>query len=142
MGLSFEDRLEIIELHARYNRAVDTGDAEGWAACFTADGVFDARSRYAQGTAELVDFARFYHEQETYRGAVHWNNNILAEGDGDEARVHVDFALIRGGADGVQILSSGAYASVVRKVDGRWLFASRKSTVTSADGELEALFER
>jgi uncharacterized protein (TIGR02246 family) len=142
MMLPLEDRLEIAELHARYNRAVDTGDAEGWAACFTPDGIFDARSRYAKGIAELVAFARFYHGQEAYRGAVHWNNNIVADGDGSEARVHADYILVRGSDEGVQILSSGAYASVARKVDGRWLFASRKSIVTSAANELQTLFER
>ncbi len=54
MGLSFEDKAEIIELHARYNRTVDTGDAEAWAACFTPDGEFDARSAHSRGTAELI----------------------------------------------------------------------------------------
>ena len=97
-------------LHARYNRAIDTGQAEAWADCFTQDGVFDARTRYAKGTAELIDFARFYHQEPTFKGAVHWNANIVIDGDGDEADVHADFALIRSEPSGGRIMSTGSYA--------------------------------
>jgi uncharacterized protein (TIGR02246 family) len=142
MSLSFEDKAEIVELHARYNRAVDTGDADAWAACFTPDGLFDARSRYARGTEALREFAHFYHQQPTYAGAVHWNANLVIDGDGDEAAAHADFALIRGSDDGVRILSTGTYASTLVRVDGCWRFTARRSTVLSADPELLALFER
>jgi hypothetical protein len=142
MSLTWEDKLEIVELHARYNRAIDTGQAEAWADCFTQDGVFDARTRYAKGTAELIDFARFYHQEPTFKGAVHWNANIVIDGDGDEADVHADFALIRSEPSGGRIMSTGSYASIVRKVDGEWRFALRKSTVGSAADELLATFTR
>jgi 3-phenylpropionate/cinnamic acid dioxygenase small subunit len=36
-----EARLAIMDLDAEYARAWDAGDAEGWAAVFTEDGVFD-----------------------------------------------------------------------------------------------------
>jgi 3-phenylpropionate/cinnamic acid dioxygenase small subunit len=36
-----EARLAIMDLEAEYARAWDAGDAEGWAAVFTEDGVFD-----------------------------------------------------------------------------------------------------
>jgi hypothetical protein len=140
--LSHADRVEILELHSRYNRAVDHGDSESWAACFAPDGIFDARSRYAEGTAALETFARDYHGQEAYRGAVHWNNNIVVEGAGDEVTAHTDYMLVRGTAEGIRILSTGSYLSRVIRQDGRWVFASRKSTVTAADPELLALFER
>lgn len=142
MSLTWEDKLEIIELHARYNRAVDTGADEEWAACFTDDGVFDARSRYARGTEELREFAREFHEQATFQGAVHWNANILIDGDGDDATGHADYALIRADPSGGRILSTGSYASMLRKVNGRWLFSERKSTVTGAADELLATFTR
>ena len=35
------DRLEIQELVARYNHAIDRGDTEGWVGCFSEDGAFD-----------------------------------------------------------------------------------------------------
>ncbi len=40
-GLSAQDYFEIQQLYARYNNAIDSGDAEGWAATFTSDGVFN-----------------------------------------------------------------------------------------------------
>ncbi|WP_418063762.1 nuclear transport factor 2 family protein [Pimelobacter simplex] len=46
-------------LYARQSRLIDEGDAPGWAATFTADGVFDSPSypEPAVGTAALVRFA-------------------------------------------------------------------------------------
>ena len=60
------DRLAILQLEAEYARTWDSQDADGWAACFTADGAFEMGStpgglpalRFA-GTAELTEFCRF-----------------------------------------------------------------------------------
>ncbi|XBB70186.1 nuclear transport factor 2 family protein [Nocardioides sp. WV_118_6] len=49
----------VTRLYARQSRLIDEGDAQGWAATFTADGVFDSPS-YPQpvvGTAALLGFA-------------------------------------------------------------------------------------
>jgi uncharacterized protein (TIGR02246 family) len=131
MPLSFADKAEIIELHARYNRSIDTGDAEAWAACFTPDGAFDAPSRPSQGTDELIEFVRIYHERPASQGAVHWNSHPIVDGDGDVATAHVDFVVVRADHDGGAIVSTGTYASTLRKLHGRWLFARRVPVVTS-----------
>lgn len=39
MALPAADHLAIEQLYARYSHAVDRGDGDAWAACFTADGV-------------------------------------------------------------------------------------------------------
>ena len=39
--LTTQDYIDIQQLYARYNIAIDTGDGEGWAATFTPDGVFN-----------------------------------------------------------------------------------------------------
>lgn len=57
--LSTADRLEIEQLYAKYNHAIDFGDGDAWAATFTADGSFD-RGRGAPpfvGTEALANLA-------------------------------------------------------------------------------------
>ena len=41
MPLSIEDQLDIMELMARYNHAIDGSQPEAWADTFTDDGVFE-----------------------------------------------------------------------------------------------------
>ena len=50
--LTSQDHGEIRQLYARYAHTIDTGEAEGWADTFTADGVFGN----AHGRAALVEF--------------------------------------------------------------------------------------
>ena len=120
MPLSLEDRLAIQDLAARYNVAIDSGDAEAWAATFTPDGSFESGGRTHQGTEALTAFAKGFAER--MAGARHWNNNILVEGEGDQASLHCYLLLMRGG----QVVTSGRYEDTLRRVDGRWLFASRR----------------
>ena len=44
MPLSLADRVEILELLGRYAHAIDSGDGEAYAGCFTDDGVIALRS--------------------------------------------------------------------------------------------------
>ena len=57
MTLSWHDKLEIRELVARYDHAIDSGDPEGWAATFTEDGSWNG-GVLVSGQAELLAFAR------------------------------------------------------------------------------------
>ena len=43
MPLTTADRLEILELLGRYAHAIDSGDGEAYADCFTDDGVIELR---------------------------------------------------------------------------------------------------
>ena len=127
MSLTWEDRLEIRELVARYDHAIDSGDAAGWIECFTEDGVWDGGSR-VEGRAALLAFARRLPTDPdfaAFRGARHFVTNFLIDGDGDEARLRCDNLLLRPRADGVEALAGADYDDRLRRVDGRWLFALR-----------------
>lgn len=95
MALTVEDHLEIEQLAARYNLAIDLGDAQGWAECYTEDGEFRTEpggpwsesrgmTRLAvQGQAELLAFA----EAVTAGGKVrHWSTNRVVTQTADGAR--------------------------------------------------------
>ena len=82
---------EVLDLYARQAQAIDTGDAEGWAATFADDGVFDSPSYPlpAAGQAELARFARDVAADAATHGHAlqHWVSAVALEAlhDGDLA---------------------------------------------------------
>ena len=124
MALSAADRLEILDLAACYNHLMDSRDAEGWAECFTPDGVFDGGARLqASGRAELVAFMERLIARDI--PAVHWNNNIVIEGSGDAASMTL-YLLVIELRDGPVATHFGVYHDeLVRTPDG-WRFQRRR----------------
>ncbi|MEX2031233.1 MAG: nuclear transport factor 2 family protein [Dehalococcoidia bacterium] len=120
MPLTTDDRLAIQDLAARYNTAIDSGNGDAWAATFTPDGTFESGGRTHQGTDALATFANGFAER--MAGARHWNNNLVIEGDGDQATLGCYLLLMKGG----QVLTSARYEDTLRRVDGAWRFASRR----------------
>ncbi|WP_420626653.1 nuclear transport factor 2 family protein [Candidatus Poriferisodalis sp.] len=128
MALTNDDRVEIRDLISRYNKAIDTGDADGYANTFTPDGEFIGIVGTFNGRDELRAFAAAYATEEQYAefaSAQHWVTNVVADGDGAEAAVFSHLQMVKPLPDGGRILLVGHYDDVVRKVDGRWLFAQR-----------------
>ena len=130
----------IRQLLARYNLAIDLGDAEGWAATFTPDGVFQCSGlpegsplggRY-EGTAALVAYAKVNHRIAKGR-ARHWNANILIEGDGDTASMRC-YLLNLTAVSGKLAGTTGIYEDRLRKLDGEWRFAERHIAVDAVPG--------
>jgi DNA-binding IclR family transcriptional regulator len=125
---SWEDKLAIRELTARYNRAIDEGRAEEWAATFVEDGVFEPSSggRY-QGTPALVEFARAFASRLSVR---HCTTDALVDVEGDRAN-QTCYLLLIDRSDGIRIMNTGVYQdSLVRTPEG-WRFVHRKVTVDS-----------
>lgn len=120
MALTIADRLDIQDLAARYNTAIDGGDAEAWTATFTSDGTFESGGRTHQGAEALTAFATNFAER--MAGARHWNNNMVIEGDGDQATLACYLMLMRGG----QVVTTARYEDTLRREDGQWRFASRR----------------
>ena len=124
MPLSTADRLEIQDLLARYNYAIDAGDAGAWAATFVADGVFTSGGRTQSGTRELQAFAADFATR--LPGSRHWNTNVIIEGDGDQATMRCYLQLLKtGGGEPATIVTTAKYEDTLRRVDGAWRFVSR-----------------
>jgi hypothetical protein len=128
----------IRQLLGRYNMAIDLGDAEGWAATFTPDGVFRCTGvpegspfggRY-EGTDELIAYAKTHFGVAKGR-ARHWNANLLIEGDGEAATMRCYMLNLTAGA-GRLAATTGIYEDRLRKVDGEWRFAERHIAVDDA----------
>ena len=90
--LTTDDLIEIQQLYAKYNWALDSGDSEGYAATFTPDGVFNNNV----GHDAIVKFADTFHAG-LGSHVKHWNTNlmILPTATGASGQVYlvlVDFA--------------------------------------------------
>lgn len=123
MELTTADLVQIQQLAARYNHALDTADGDAWAATFTSDGTFTDADGTHRGPVELAAFARRFAER--LRGATHWINEVVIEGRGDEATMRSCFHL-SGVRDGeTEAVISARYEDRLRRIDGEWRFASR-----------------
>jgi hypothetical protein len=86
LKVALEDRVEIDELMARYCWALDTGDHEGYAGCFTEDGwlrhwpqgMCEGREGLKRATESL-----WYSRPDHYLGRQHRFSAVLMSPDGD-----------------------------------------------------------
>lgn len=130
MSLTAADKVEIQELVARYNRAIDSGDVEGWVDTFLPDGVFEGLVVPTfRGHDELRAFATAFWTEPEYaewRGAQHWATNMIIDGEGDRATLFAYHIMFTPDGPGANPALLAAYDDELRKVDGRWKFARRR----------------
>jgi len=118
-GLSTQDYIEIEQLYAAYNIAIDTNEPEAWANTFTADGVF---MNYT-GHDALAGFVKAWHERMGGGTRRHWNSNLRITGDAAKAQGMVYLMLID--TAGKTIFSTGMYKDDLVKTPQGWRFAKR-----------------
>jgi len=128
MALSTDDLVQIQQLYARYNHAIDGGQADAWAATFTADGVFNSGQGEFTGTAALAQFAGGFANQ--FKGkARHWTNNLVIDDAPGGAKGTCYLALyMLGGEGGPKILVTGIYRDELAKGADGWRFTKRAVT--------------
>ena len=119
--LSAQDYVDIQQLYARYNIAIDSGDAEGYAATFTPDGVFNNMV----GHDALVGFAKMWREKLNGAMRKHWNNNLQITGDSKHANGFVYLMLIDIGTKPASILTTLSYTDTLVKTKDGWRFSKR-----------------
>lgn len=130
-----EDRAEILDLMARYLFALDWGDGESYAACFTEDGELDWARETTKGRAALAMMCAGF--PEAMRGIMgdvphrHFLGQTAITVDGDRAWARAAWFEMARGHDGVRNdgfgkSSFGHYEDTLVRQDGKWLFARRK----------------
>jgi hypothetical protein len=120
-GLSAQDAFEIQQLYAQYNNAIDSGDAEGWAATFTPDGVFNT----FVGHDALVGFIKTWREKLGGATRKHWNNNLQLTGNSKEANGSVYLMLVDFGTKPPSIIATASYTDSLVKTKDGWRFTKR-----------------
>jgi uncharacterized protein (TIGR02246 family) len=129
MGLTVEDQLAIHSLSARYNFAIDTGDAEAFAAAFVEGGVLNAAGQVTEGRPALADFARSF--ASSVRAPRHVTTNVVIDGDGNFAtlKAYLQLSILSGDPPQSTVLAIGGYDDTLSKEDGTWRFVRRTFTI-------------
>ena len=120
--LTPQDMADIQQLYARYNFAIDTGDAAGWADTFTPDGVFAGRFT---GREALMGFIKLWREKLGGANRRHWNSNLTLSPTPQGAHGAVYLMLLDVGAKPTGIASTGTYSDELVKTANGWRFKSR-----------------
>lgn len=128
--------VDILRTMAVYCHAMDYGEPDVWAACFTEDGVYRARfpngdNREIKGREALATYARA-HEGPPKRYPKHMSWAPVLEIDDDTAVGTGMFTIINRGPTGPIVEVYGRYDDELRRgSDGVWRFTSRTSNVES-----------
>jgi ketosteroid isomerase-like protein len=126
--LTADDRIAILELIARYNRALDRGDYGAVVSTFTSDGIFDnsligtlsGRAALLAGFKTMVTNPQY----RAFRGGQHWVSNEVIIGDGETAHVDSDVLYVAVAPE-PRIVTVGGYSDTVIKENGEWKFSRR-----------------
>ncbi|HKR37985.1 MAG TPA: nuclear transport factor 2 family protein [Steroidobacteraceae bacterium] len=120
-GLTTQDYVDIEQLYATYNHAIDSGDGEAWAATFTPDGTFNKFS----GHDQLVGFIQQWKEKMNGGNRRHWNTNLRIEPSKDGASASVFLMLVDVSTKG--IVATGMYNDTLVKTASGWRFKTRQT---------------
>jgi hypothetical protein len=131
------DREEINALMWRYARALDTGNADAYAAVYTKDGQFSAGGNPTKGQQALKDMIKGVKDGRDKRAAsgenvppmFHMTTDSWIEFVDDTHARHHSYWLTVFGAAGQgttpNVAAAGRGVDDVVKVDGKWLIQSR-----------------
>jgi hypothetical protein len=146
VSLDPRDHAEITDLYARYNHVSDAGDAEGYAGCFTPDGILRVRGLEIRdgvmrrdAAAELTvagrsELAGFKRRDLAGRGGKyrrHWNGSLwLARVDGGAVRGRCYLLAYNGEPGELPVLAqAGVYDDTIVRDGGAWRFSLRLLTL-------------
>ena len=128
--------VDILRTMSVYCHAMDYGEPDVWAACFTEDGIYRGRfpngeTREVVGREALAKYARA-HEGPPKRYPKHMSWAPVLDIDGDTAVGTGMFTIINQGPTGPILEVFGRYDDELRRgADGIWRFSSRTSNVES-----------
>jgi 3-phenylpropionate/cinnamic acid dioxygenase small subunit len=133
--VSAADQVEILDLYARYNRTIDTGDIAAWLSVFDPEGELrmTAADRTFRGTEQLERFAAGHVRRSEGRQR-HFTSNIeLRRGDGGLVLGRAYLMVTQTEADsGARIVATGAYDDLLARGSDGWLFLQRALRIDAA----------
>lgn len=135
MPLTTADKLEIMELAARYNYAIDRCGPEEWAGVFTDDGQVWADGKLlAAGRVQLEGYMRAG-LKEGKNLLRHFNSNaVIEQAGGGDARLRIYVMTWDLAGDSMTPVFLGQYDDVLTRVDGQWKFKIRRVTAEFKGG--------
>lgn len=124
MAVSIQDRLELLEIEARFDWFIDTGDIDAWVAHFAHDGVFEASYGTARGSRELRALMEKL-ESGFSKGKRHVSANHVIDGEADAPRVS-GYLVVFEREDGARVVATGTYVNTYGRIGGAWKVTHRK----------------
>lgn len=129
--LSLEDRWDIHDLLARYNRYIDDGDREQVPELFTQTGRLVTMGQTLVGRPAIREFFSQMPPKQDQRPSTqhHLTNVILRRGPSEEIAAESDYLVIDRSHDGnYAVALAGRYRDRLVRVDGIWHLAERAAT--------------
>ncbi|MDX1674637.1 MAG: nuclear transport factor 2 family protein [Longimicrobiales bacterium] len=134
MGLTALDRLEILDLVARYNLTTDSKDVDGYMDCWAEDVLFESPFGTFR-TREKMRAFEAHHVETGAMGKRHLSLNVAIQEEDEAALVTSDLVVLEV-AEAPHVVATGRYdRSRVIRTPGGWRFAHRRL-------ELDGGFER
>ena len=127
-SLSTKDYIDIQQLYAKYNEALDSGDGEAYAATFTPDGIFNNN----KGRDALLAFVQQWKEKLNGMSRRHWNNNLIITPTAEGATGSVYLLLVDISARPPVFAAAAKYSDVLVKTPQGWRFKQRTTRADSA----------
>jgi uncharacterized protein (TIGR02246 family) len=121
--MTAEDYFEIQQLYAKYNHAIDSGNADAYADTFTPDGVFNNNA----GREALKKFIETWVGQMKGATRQHWNTNLMITGDSKTAKGSVYLMLVDLGTKPASIMTMAMYDDELVKTPQGWRFTKRQT---------------
>jgi uncharacterized protein (TIGR02246 family) len=126
MSLSTDDLIQIQQLYARYNTAIDTGDGEAFAGCFVPEGVFNPGHGLIEGHPAISAFAVDTHKNLPLMR--HNATNVVIDGDGDKATGSAFLIGYLAGPD-YKVIVTGRYRDELTCTNEGWRFVDRQFSI-------------
>jgi uncharacterized protein (TIGR02246 family) len=128
-GMSIEDRLDVMDLVARYAECVDTADVEGYAGLFMPDGVVEHSAGSVKGRDAIRDWVAGLAKDRRI-GPESKLKHVLGlpviRGDGHRCTARTYVVIPRQMESGeISTRLAGAYKDDLVKQDGQWLIEKR-----------------
>ena len=128
--VALDDRVEIEELIARYAWALDTGDLDGYVACFVEDGWVEhppeGRCVGREGLRRLTE-SLWYSQPNRYLGRQHQMSQIIMTREDGDVRIRCFWSILQQDAETQQcfVFALGSWDTIAtRAEDAQWLFRS------------------
>ena len=129
MNGNTEDKLQIIELSARYALAMDEHNVEQWMQTWCDDGKWEGGLGVYKGKDSLPNLLRDLGERNESRRHVITNNVIdFISPIEAEQTCYMQILAYKGGC---KLVATAVYRDRLHKVEGRWLFLHRKMSLDS-----------